>query len=157
MIKESIGLGYRCFHEKGNRDKTASIEQLGEAFGYVFQYLNDLEPFSQKEQYETHKGSIQNFDYGKKNLAMLTLYKKLEDDDKPAFEMHNYNVILQLYERYKIEDEILDKVRKKMDKMEQMLEKLGSGNQAWKKRFNTLFNYAVWHKKWEGKVPYLED
>ena len=157
LIKESIGLGYRCFHEKGNRDKTASIEQLGEAFGYVFQYLNDLEPFSQKEQYETHKGSIQNFDYGKKNLAMLTLYKKLEDDDKPAFEMHNYNVILQLYERYKIEDEILDKVRKKMDKMEQMLEKLGSGNQAWKKRFNTLFNYAVWHKKWEGKVPYLED
>lgn len=82
LIKGSIELGYRCFHEECNQEELDKIEQLGEAFGYVFQYLNDLEPFSQRSLYEKHKGKKSHFDYGKKNIAMSILYTDVSDEEK---------------------------------------------------------------------------
>ena len=158
LIKGSIGLGYRCFHDKENNSMAETIEALGEAFGYVFQYLNDLEPFSQKSLYVEHKGNTSNCDYGKKNIAMLTLYKKLvSEDEKDIFKRYNYDTTLQLYQKYKIEDEILNEVREKINKIEKILEKLEPGNSAWVNGFKTLYNQAIRVKRWEGKVPLLGD
>lgn len=100
LIKGSIGLGYRCFHEdQGSREREL-LENLGEDFGYAFPYLNDLEPFSQRLLYEKHKGKKSNFDYGKKNIALITLYKNATNEEKDIFKNPDYDKIMQLYQKY---------------------------------------------------------
>lgn len=155
LIKESMGLGYSCFHkEQGNREYE-NIEKLGESFGYIFQYLNDLEPFSQKELYEKHKGEIDNFDYGRKNIALFALYNKISEEEKNYFDKNNYEKILQMYQKYNIEQEILNKAKEKVSEIEEILDALKAGNLEWVKAFKALFNFALERKRWEEKIPKL--
>lgn len=155
LIKGSIGLGYSCFHEdQGHKDRE-NLEELGEAFGYVFQYLNDLEPFSQKDLYEQHKGSKSNFDYGKKNVAMLILYQKLSDEEKKVFDKRDYGETIKLYDKYDVEQVVLNKVTEKMDRIKQLLGDMKSGNDDWINAFKFLFNLALKEKNWKDKVTSL--
>lgn len=156
LIKESMGLGYSCFHEGRQGDKEyGRIEKLGESFGYIFQYLNDLEPFSQKSLYEKHKGKIERFDYGRKNIALLTLYNYISDEEKFIFEEHNYDKLVQLYQKYNVEQEILNRAKEKLNEIKEVLEDLKAGNTEWVEAVKALFNFALEKKGWEEKIPKL--
>lgn len=155
LIKGSLELGYSCFHEdQGSRDREL-LEKLGESLGYAFQYLNDLEPFSQRALYEEHKGVKSNFDYGKKNIAMLILYQSLLPEEKQDFNGHSYENILRLYHKYNVEQQILEEVKKEISKIEQIMNELKAGNTAWINAFEALFNLVLKKKGWEDKLPHL--
>ncbi len=64
---------------------------------------------------------------------------------------------LQLYQKYKIEDEVLNDVRKEMEKIDSSLKELEREDRDWVKAFRDLFNHAIEKKEWEEKVPILED
>lgn len=155
LIKRSIGLGYSCFHDDQGHEDYETIEQLGESFGYVFQYLNDLEPFSQKSLYERHKGKKSHFDYGKKNIALITLYKLASNEERNIFNNPDYDKIIKLYQKYEIEQKILEMVKEEITKIEQLLDELKAGNDEWINAFKRLFNYALEKKEWKEKITPL--
>lgn len=159
LIKNSIYLGYKCFHEEKEHDGAdyLKIEELGEAFGYIFQYLNDLEPFSQEKSYKEHKGIQEKFDYQKKNIALWTLYHEASDEDKKAFKESagDYKTLVQLYKQYDIESIILTKVKAKIKDVMDKLETLGTANGDWTEAFRQLFNEALCEKRWDGKISLL--
>lgn len=155
LIQGSVELGYRSFHDGyGDRDYE-SLVRLGEAFGYIFQYLNDLEPFSQRKSYEDSKGTIDYFDHGKKNVAVLCLYGKVTDEEKRKINVENYEEILQFYQDYNVEKDIIDKVKIEMEKIKECLSDLERGNVNWVGAFRELFNMALEKKGWGKKVPLL--
>lgn len=153
LIKKSIVLGYRCFHTDQGLNDIVEIEKLGERFGYIFQFLNDLEPFSQRLRYEEHKGMKNDFDYGKKNIALFALYNECNDDkEKNIFNNHNYDDIIKLYKNHQIEKKILDMVKEERAEMIKILDGLNNGNESWINAFKLLFNYALEKKGWEEKI-----
>lgn len=156
LIKDSIGLGYRCFHPEYANIECENIEKLGENFGYIFQYLNDLEPFSQIKSYKKHKGSIKNFDFGRKNLALYMLYHSISDKEKDIIRKEKdesrYHKIVKLYMHYDIEKRALNCIEEKVNEMESLLVTLKTGNEEWVKAFKILFNYALKEKGWGEKV-----
>lgn len=155
LIEKSISLGYRCFHEDQGHENLGKIEQLGKAFGYVFQYLNDLEPFSQRELYEGHKGKKSHFDYGKKNIALITLYKELQTEEKAIFDNPDYDKIMKLYQKYEIEHKVLEMVKEEISKINDLLMELDNGDKEWVKAFKSLFNLALERKMWKEKIASL--
>lgn len=157
LIAGSLSLGYSCFHkDQGNMDGKA-IEELGEAFGYVFQYLNDLEPFSHRESYEKHKGKKNKVNYEDKNLAMLKMYQAVTGEEKDKFYQNSYEEIISLYKKYNIEQEVLEDVNKEIEKIKQALEKLSVGNEDWVKEFKYLFDLAISEKEWSNKIENLQE
>lgn len=155
LIQMSLGLGYSCFHEDQGTEEYKMLETLGVSLGYIFQYLNDLEPFSQKKLYTKNKGRESNFDFGKKNIAMLILYQEITDDEKNIFNEHNYKEIVKLYQNYDIENEILDEVTEEVRKAADLLAKLKTGNLKWVNAVKTMFNLVLAKKGWKGKIPHL--
>lgn len=155
LIEGSISLGYSCFHTIQGDEERVNIEKLGQAFGYIFQYLNDLEPFSQKTKYKDYKGCLDNYDQGKKNIALVTLYHCASEEDKEILRGRDYEKTEQLYRKYNIEQKVLGYVREKIDELVETLEKLEAGNQEWVKSFKELFNMARAEKGWEEKIAPL--
>lgn len=155
LIKGSIELGYRCFHEDQGHEDLETIKKLGEAFGYIFQYLNDLEPFSQRLLYERHKGEKSNFDYDRNSIALVTLREKVQGEEKNVLNNPNYNNILKLYQKYEIEQTILGMVKEEIIKTNNLLEKLNAGDEKWVNIFKAIFNYALEKKGWGEKIPFL--
>lgn len=155
LIKGSLCLGYRCFHrDQSNRDGE-TIEELGKAFGNVFQYLNDLEPFSHRNFYEKHKGKKTKMNYKDKNIAMLKLYQKVTGEEKENFYQNSYEEIIDLYTKYNIEQDVLEDVKKEIEKIKQALEKLATGNDDWVTAFKALFNLAISKKEWTAQIASL--
>ena len=151
LIKGSIGLGYSCFHKSQGDNAHTYLEELGEAFGYMFQWLNDLEPFSMVELYTKHKGNGANYDLSKKNIALWKLYQELPEKQKKTFGELEYEEIIKLYNQNEIEKKVLDMVKQKMDKIDEILEKLKSGNEEWVEAFRSLLKTVIQEKGWDGK------
>lgn len=115
LIKNSFLLGYWS-----NCGMDLKIEQnmvkIGENCGYIFQILNDLEPFSDIDKNSAYKGD-RNIDMNRdrKNIAVAYIYgaaskqerKSLTDLSGDAL----YSLVLELYEKYSIFDEICNEAR----------------------------------------------
>lgn len=143
LIRGSMELGYNCFHEAQGEVCRDNIEKLGEALGYIFQWLNDLEPYSQKNKYRWHKGNIENFDSGKKSIVLWTLTHKLTDEEKQNYDLTKYKDVQKLFVKKKIEDIILRAVYKKIEEINGILKELEPGNEAWCNAFRELFDMAM--------------
>lgn len=155
LIQGSIELGYRSFHVGYGDKDYERLVRLGEAFGYIFQYLNDLEPFSQRKLYEDSKGTIEHFDHGKKNIAILCLYGKVTNEGKEIIKEGKYERILQLYQDYNVEKDVIDMVKIKMEHIKEDLSELKRGDEKWAGAFTELFNMALEKKGWGKKIPLL--
>jgi len=153
LFKKSIGLGYSCFHEYQGTKAQQNLEKLGEEFGYFYQCMNDLDPFIHKERRERYKGTLNNF--GRKNMVLLTLYNHLTEEEKSAFHNYKYHTILKLYQKYCIEQEILNNVNDSVNRIKDILDNLKAGNRKWIKDFKKMFNYILMDRRWQEKIPKL--
>lgn len=158
LFRNSIKLGYSCFHaQQGDKDCT-ELENLGVVLGTFYQYMNDREPFVKTFQYEKFKG-VQN-NIGKKNMVMLKLYERFADDhpseeDKKAFLKSDHQTIQKWYMEYCLEEEILQEAENKINEMKNVLEKLAPGNMCWCKNFKAMFNAMLYERGWRNKLREL--
>lgn len=143
LIQGSMELGYSCFHEAQGESCHDDIEELGKALGYIFQWLNDLEPYSQKNRYSWHKGNKENFDSGKKSIVLWTLTHELTEEEKQNYDLTKYKDVQKLFVKKKIEDIILKDVYKKIEEINSILQKLEPGNESWCNAFRELFDKAM--------------
>lgn len=81
LIRNSLLLGYYAGDNYDEKVEKA-LRNIGDTCGYVFQILNDLEPFCNSDKLIAHKGRL-NMDLqsDKKNIALALLYELLSDDE----------------------------------------------------------------------------
>ena len=115
LIKNSFLLGYWS-----NYGVDLNIEQnmvkIGENCGYIFQILNDLEPFSDIDQNSAYKGSW-NIDMNRdrKNIAVAYIYGAASKQERQSLKVLTgdalHSLVLELYEKYSIYNEICNEAR----------------------------------------------
>lgn len=115
LIKNSLLLGYwsNCGTDPGMEQ---AVVEIGKNCGYIFQILNDLEPFSSFEKNSAYKGSWNmDLDRDRKNIAVAYIYGAASKQEKrlltslPGEEL--YSFVLELYQKYSIYQEICDEAK----------------------------------------------
>jgi heptaprenyl diphosphate synthase len=83
LMKNGMLIGYK--YGQGNEQHAATIESLGYDSGYMFQVLNDLEPFLGGDLNAFHKGAV-NFDVlrSRKNITVAYICSRLSSLDRDA-------------------------------------------------------------------------
>lgn len=86
LIKNGLLTGYQ--YGRGNMDHVAIIDSLGYDCGYLFQVLNDLEPFLGADLNVRHKGAV-NFDVlrSRKNITVAFISAKLSSSERDRLHM----------------------------------------------------------------------
>jgi geranylgeranyl pyrophosphate synthase len=81
LMKNGMLTGYKYGH--GSEQYAATIESLGYDSGYMFQVLNDLEPFLGGDLNAFHKGGV-NFDVlrSRKNITVAFIHSRLSPMDR---------------------------------------------------------------------------
>jgi len=115
LIKNSLLLGYWS-----NCGTDLNIEQtvieIGKNCGYIFQILNDLEPFASAEKNIAYKGSRNmDMDRDRKNIAVAYVYGAASKREKQLLASLTgkelFSLVLELYKKYSIYNEICDEAR----------------------------------------------
>lgn len=111
LISNSLLIGYRM----NTNCKTIAfniIKSIGDNCGYIFQIMNDLEPFCNIEKSKKYKGTI-NFDFtnGKKNIIYPIIIDILSERDLQKLrETKDEKTILHLFKKYKIDKFLLEEI-----------------------------------------------
>ena len=110
LIKNSFLLGYwsNC---GADLDLEKNMIKIGENCGYIFQILNDLEPFSDIDKNSAYKGN-RNMDMNRdrKNIVVAYICGAASKQERQLLKDLSgnalYPLVLELYEKYAIYDEI---------------------------------------------------
>lgn len=91
IISNGLVSGYRF--GRGDLNEIPTIDSIGKDLGYIFQVLNDLEPYSSPSKSLEHKGNI-NYDTNKHRKNIVTSFVKnranLNGDNVKPLELINY-------------------------------------------------------------------
>jgi len=114
LMKNGMLTGYKYGH--GNEQYVATIESLGYDSGYMFQVLNDLEPFLGGGLNALHKGAV-NFDIlrSRKNITVAFICNRLGSSDRDR--LHSLiqsadpllpSVLTGWFAKYNVLNDVLD-------------------------------------------------
>lgn len=146
LIRNSISLGYFATMPKDN-DAIHLVNAIGEKVGYLFQVLNDMEPFASESNIIIHKGSLNiDFNRSRKNIVLPYIYGCCSVREKkklmtPAGENTNY--ILELYSKYQVEQLI----QNDLCNIEMQIEKCFCDLQHQSVNINCLTDFISFYKK----------
>ncbi len=107
LIKNSILLGF-LLNKTPNDKQMNLLNDIGDKVGYLFQAMNDLEPFSSYENISLHKGHFNiDFERSRKNLIVAYIYGMCSTKEKQHLSELNktpesISYMLQLYKKYNI-------------------------------------------------------
>lgn len=115
LIANSLLLGYYAGNGQDS-DVEKAFHEIGYDSGYIFQVMNDLEPFCQQDKLKEHKGRL-NTDIGqsKNNIAVSLLYNLLSDYEKEclngAVDIEKENELwFSYFELYNVKDSFMREV-----------------------------------------------
>ena len=116
LIKNSFVLGFWATSDSPNNPVENRVIEIGENCGYMFQVLNDLEPFSSEEKNRSYKGG-RNIDLNRdrKNYIVSYIFGAATQIEKQNLltltgqELHSY--VMTLYEKYSVLQSIISEVR----------------------------------------------
>ena len=113
LLKNSLLIGYIASNQNYNPNMSDTIERIGERCGFIFQVLNDLEPFCNPDYIKKHKGNL-NSDYlkSRKNIVIPYMYQALSTKKRKQLEKiiennENFNVIQELFEEFNLREYIM--------------------------------------------------
>ena len=135
LIKNSLLLGYWS-NKEGEDDLEPIILEIGNNCGYIFQILNDLEPFSSLEKNSNYKGGI-NFDVNRnrKNIAVAYIFGSATSKEKHQLlsqtGMDLQALIWALYEKYDVYNAVCQDARNLERQTYKLVERLyGTSHQT---------------------------
>lgn len=114
LIKNSFLLGYWSNCDENRAEE--AIVKIGENCGYIFQILNDLEPFSSSAKNIAYKGGL-NIDVNRdrKNIAVAYIFGAASSKEQRLLSTLSglplQELIVELYEKYFVYDVICDEAR----------------------------------------------
>lgn len=113
LITNSLLVGY-LLSQNQEMDNINIFQEIGKDFGYIFQVLNDLEPFCSKRNND-HKGSLNtDISRNRKNICVPLLYiyltsrEKRELEKTPAEEKDS--LLLNLFQKYCIQEKLFNEI-----------------------------------------------
>lgn len=125
LIKNSALLGF-LISRTPNNEQMNLLNDIGDKVGFLFQAMNDLEPFSSYENISLHKGSFNiDFERSRKNLIVAYIYGMCSIKEKQQLkEIKNtseaISYMIQLYKKYNI----FNVVRNDLKEIEKQVETL---------------------------------
>lgn len=115
LIKNSFLLGYwsNCGADLNTEE---NMIRIGENCGYIFQILNDLEPFADMDQNSAYKGGWNiDMNRNRKNIAVAYIFGAASKRERQSLKTLSgdalHSLVSELYEKYSIYDEICDEAR----------------------------------------------
>lgn len=150
IIRNGIILGYTIGE---GQDKTIIdlLDDIGYCCGYIFQALNDFEPFNNINALVQHKGALTtDILMNRKNIIIAYIYawakekeiEKLSNLDKPL-DVSNY--ITYLVNKYNIKDHLISEITNLQlrikDRILKIKAKTGCSN--WCEHFNNFIEITV--------------
>jgi len=152
LIRNSLLLGY--YSNGGcNQHIEEIFVKIGDACGYIFQVMNDLEPFCDGAKLKLHKGSI-NIDYEnfKKNITIAFLYERMTEKERKKFisidisDNHEINKVIYDYvQQYKVIQcfmEEIDKIEIKIILLIGEIKQSGI-NELWCENFKNFITLLI--------------
>lgn len=129
LISNSLLIGYRM-NINYLHYNAEIIKRVGDNCGYVFQILNDSEPFCNIEKSKCYKGTV-NFDFinGKKNIIYPILLNVISSKDlKILRNAKDENTIITLFNKYKIVNFIDEEINQLYEQINDDLQLLEYNN-----------------------------
>ncbi len=154
IIKNGLLIGYK--YGGGKVEWSDTIEKIGYDCGYIFQLLNDLEPFASFTLNAHHKG-VGNIDIirSRKNIVIALLFNQLEKKEKDLFQRFfnsdEYSdneismVMHKLYIKYEVLGLMLDKLNQAMKNVRENIDLLleNGVNQSLIHDFKKFVNFVL--------------
>jgi heptaprenyl diphosphate synthase len=135
IIKNGLLTGFK--YGGGNNELTDVIDSIGYNCGYIFQLLNDFEPFGNSELNTHHKGK-NNIDIlrSRKNIIVAFIYNTLNRRDKKSLgnllkqdDLDNQSALEKVrfyYYEYGVFDQILNNLQNVRSKLDEDIQGLYS-------------------------------
>lgn len=121
LIKNSLLLGFLT-NKPTEHETIQMIELIGDKVGYLFQAMNDLEPFCSANNLIQHKGVLNmDFDHSRKNIVLPYIYGSCSTHEKNQLlksDEMDLEMVLDLYKKYKIEEIIKSDLKNIEDGLE---------------------------------------
>ena len=116
LITNSLIFGY--YAANGNNENVKkTMNRIGNGCGYIFQIMNDMEPFCQQNKLKKHKGRVNiDISHAKKNIVFALMYNLLSLKEKEKIcladniEEINYHLI-KFFDEYKIKDSFMEEIQ----------------------------------------------
>ena len=113
LITNSLLVGYLLSQNK-EMDNINLLQEIGKDLGYIFQVLNDMEPFCSKRNND-HKGSLNtDISRNRKNICVPLLYIYLTSKEKRKLENTSSEekdpLLLNLFQKYHIQEKLFDEI-----------------------------------------------
>lgn len=141
LIRKSFIIGFEYGTSK-SAIVNSKIEEIGNIFGYLFQILNDSEPFFNPEYIISHKGAL-NYDMNLakgKNSIISLVYGRCSSEILSRFESLTYDEIQSLIQEYNIKDFVLNQVEAKN---QYVLKELKALNLSSANDFQNFYSLAI--------------
>lgn len=113
LITNSLLVGY-LLSQKKEMENINFFQEIGKDLGYIFQVLNDLEPFCSKRNND-HKGSLNtDISHNRKNICGPLLYIYLTSKEKKKLEKISNekkdSLLLHFFKKYQIQEKLFHEI-----------------------------------------------
>lgn len=113
LITNSLLVGYLLSQNK-EMNIINLLQEIGRDLGYIFQVLNDLEPFCSKRN-NGHKGSLNTgISRNRKNICVPLLYIYLTSKEKRKLKKASSEekdvLLLNLFQKYRIQEKLFKEI-----------------------------------------------
>ncbi len=150
IIKNSLVIGYSIGHDE-NLKVINSLNDIGYCCGYIFQALNDIEPYGNSDELEKHKGSISiDITNNRKNIVYAYLVNVASSSDLDLIEKNLANdpdnlLLKTLIEKYSIINLILDEIEILKSRIELNIDEINKISNApnWCNHFNKFISLLI--------------
>ena len=148
LITNSLLVGYLLSH-KGTMTRINYLQEIGQDLGYIFQVLNDMEPFCSKGNSD-HKGSLNtDISRNRKNICVPLLYINLISEEKRNLQKCSVEekdlLLLDLFNKYKIRENLFDDINNVCKRIHLNIQKI-SGEphmEEWCKQFHLFVDSVI--------------
>lgn len=151
LLKNSLLIGYIASNENYHPDMKNTIEKIGERCGFIFQVLNDLEPFCNPEYIKKHKGNL-NSDYlkSRKNIVIPYMLEALPVKEqkilKTNLERHiSYDDIQTLFEEHNMRSYIMQDINELHKIIDNEIDSMNlwCSNKPWLSSFKDFISFLI--------------
>lgn len=150
IIRNGLIIGYTV---TGDNDEeiTDLLDDIGYCCGYIFQSLNDMEPFGNADDLMKHKGSLTtDILKNRKNIVIAYIYAWASKDEIDILTNHKdskniYENVVQLINKYQIRQHMMTEISNLQLRIKDRISKIEKKTSCsnWCKHFNNFVEITI--------------
>lgn len=141
LIQNSLYMGFLLANES-NETLGDILSAIGAKCGYIFQVMNDLEPFCNPHYIKEYKGAVNSdFVRARKTIVLPHLYRMCSKEDKSVLmnavhTQNQFDNVLLLFEKYAVREMIAEEIEDIYRSLQDLLNRISQlGRPEWAEYF----------------------